>query len=346
MRLSRRIITGLIIGVLTLALITALTLALVVQPFAPTQAATTQNLPAAQATATSGADAKGAAQAKEAEYIATFSKSLADHLGVDEAKLNAAFVAAVSDTADKATQDNQLSATQAAAIKQRVQQGGLKAVAPIIFKALSGQADEPLKEISGTAFMGAANALGYSPQDFKQTLATKSIAELAQERNIDLQKVKDAMLAAVKSSLDESVKAGKLSQAEADDAYKGAPNMIDKLVTSKPSAQDARDQISNPKTMLLGAMDEVAKLLGLSRADLDKAWQSASLADIASAHNVEVAKVKDTMLNSFKSQLDAIVKSGKLSQADADAVYQKAAGMADDFINSLPNPDGSRRNKQ
>ncbi|MCU1496827.1 MAG: LysM peptidoglycan-binding protein [Acidimicrobiales bacterium] len=74
----------------------------------------------------------------------------------------------------------------------------------------------------------AATALAMSEADLRAALedGTKSLADIAEEKGVDKQKVIDAMVADAKASLAEAVKAGKLTQAHADER---AANLADRM---------------------------------------------------------------------------------------------------------------------
>ncbi|MEZ5204363.1 MAG: hypothetical protein R2701_08270 [Acidimicrobiales bacterium] len=83
----------------------------------------------------------------------------------------------------------------------------------------------------------AAEVLGLTLDDLRTALATStSLADLAEQKGIDQQKVIDALVAGVKSHLDQAVADGKLTQAEADERLQGATERITKLVTEGFSA--------------------------------------------------------------------------------------------------------------
>jgi hypothetical protein len=91
-------------------------------------------------------------------------------------------------------------------------------------------------------------------------------------------------------------------------------------------------------------MVEVAKLFNISSDELWAKLQTGSLASFAQSQNVSVSAVKDTISNSFKQQLDDAVKAGKITQAQHDQIIKNIpSDFIDAFINSVPNPDGSRK---
>ncbi|MBM3136096.1 MAG: hypothetical protein FJZ89_12615 [Chloroflexi bacterium] len=79
---------------------------------------------------------------------------------------------------------------------------------------------------SWTEFDAAAQALGLTPEQlFAELHAGKSLSDIATAKGVDLQKVYDAMnadrIAAMKASIEQAVKDGKLTQAQADWLLKG-----------------------------------------------------------------------------------------------------------------------------
>jgi polyhydroxyalkanoate synthesis regulator phasin len=65
-------------------------------------------------------------------------------------------------------------------------------------------------------FAAAADALGMNLEDLaKEMRSGKTIAQIAQEKNVDVNKVIDALVADANAKIDTAVKDGKLSQDEA-----------------------------------------------------------------------------------------------------------------------------------
>lgn len=70
----------------------------------------------------------------------------------------------------------------------------------------------------------AAEALGIPAEELRTALqGGKSVAQVAQERNVDPQKVIDALVAAGSAALDQAVTNGKITQAQADQRKAGLP---------------------------------------------------------------------------------------------------------------------------
>jgi hypothetical protein len=80
----------------------------------------------------------------------------------------------------------------------------------------------------------AAKVLGLTNAELKTALAAdKSLADIAQEKNIDVQKVIDAQKTAITDGINQAVKDGKLTQAEADKRLAEAGTIADKIVNGK-----------------------------------------------------------------------------------------------------------------
>jgi hypothetical protein len=85
----------------------------------------------------------------------------------------------------------------------------------------------------GADLDAAAKALGVTIDELRTELQTKTLAQIAADHEIDIQKVIDAMTAAAKTKLDDAVKAGKLSQTEADARLKELTDRLTNLVNQK-----------------------------------------------------------------------------------------------------------------
>ncbi len=76
----------------------------------------------------------------------------------------------------------------------------------------------------------AAKALGITADELRTELQTKTLAQIAADHKIDVQKVIDALAAAVKTKLDDAVAGGRLTQAEADARLKETTDRLTNLV--------------------------------------------------------------------------------------------------------------------
>ena len=87
----------------------------------------------------------------------------------------------------------------------------------------------------------------------------------------------------------------------------------------------------------------VAKAIGISEADLLTALQGGqTVADVAKAHNVDLQVVIDALVADGQSELDAAVKAGTITQAQADAEKAELTQRATDQANGNFQGDGNR----
>ena len=78
----------------------------------------------------------------------------------------------------------------------------------------------------------------------------------------------------------------------------------------------------------------VAKAIGITEADLLTALQGGqTVADVAKAHNVDIQVVIDALVADGQTELDAAVKAGTLTQAQADAEKTELTQRATDQAN-------------
>jgi polyhydroxyalkanoate synthesis regulator phasin len=87
---------------------------------------------------------------------------------------------------------------------------------------------------AGLALDAAAKVLGITADELRTELQSgKTIAEIAKAHGIDVQKVIDGLAADAKTKLDAAVKAGKLTQEQADARLKKMTDRLTKLVNQQ-----------------------------------------------------------------------------------------------------------------
>jgi hypothetical protein len=174
------------------------------------------------------------------DYGKIFLGKLAAGLGVDQAKLEAAIKSAGNATVDEALKNQDITRTQADAVKARIQVGdvgrGLFA-GPAGARGFAGRdgfgpggrgmvgGPGMMRGVGGAQAMlePAAKALGISSTELASQLRSgKTLEDIAKARNVDVKTVQAALLSALKTRLDAAVKAGQITQARADEMYKRA----------------------------------------------------------------------------------------------------------------------------
>lgn len=154
--------------------------------------------------------------------------ALAKKLGVPTDKLQQAMTDARKDALDQAVKQGLLTQTQADAMTKRAQSGA----------AFAAGATARLD--------AAAKTLGMSVDDLKTALRTKTLLTLAQEKKVDVAKLRTAIADAEKAAIDQAVKDGKLTQAQADELKaKITPENIDlnRQFWGSPMANQFKDQM-------------------------------------------------------------------------------------------------------
>jgi hypothetical protein len=288
---------------------------------------------------TSGQTAAADRQAKAQAQLDNFTKNFAAKLNVDEATLNTAFSQAVNDTADQAVKDGQLTQALADLVKGQTKNGFKDLLAKPQFNARTTAAMSNMQDaVQYLMPIAEATAKSLNLSVFEvaaQLQADKSLADIAKAQNVDLQKVKDAITNTTKTQLDAVVKAGKATQAQADKSIQTLNLWLDDLVTFHKSLAPTRDSAAGLEGYFMPIADATAKVLNLTTDELKSQLQAGkTLGEIAKAQNVDLQKVKDTLLSSGKSALDAVVKDGKttLTQAQADKLYQTATLWIDEVV--------------
>jgi hypothetical protein len=169
-------------------------------------------------------------------YASSFISKLATALGVTEEKLDASIKSAGTATVDEALKNQDITKAQADALKADIAAGrspflggkgfgGGRGFGPGGDRGPRGGMGMMGGRFGGGEFRtatleAAAKALGTTATDLEAQLrAGKTLTELAAAKNIPVKTVQDAMLAALKTQLDAEVKAGRLTQAQADEIY-------------------------------------------------------------------------------------------------------------------------------
>ena len=274
------------------------------------------------------------------QYWSLFLKSFAQNLGVDQGKLNSAFVAAINSTVDQAVKDGKMTQSQADSIKSRYSTGlsGMQNGFQVFGLGRGlGRAGRPGMQFLTNADI--AKALNMSETDLMTALQSgKSIATIASDQKVDLNTLKSTLLQDMKTRLDSEVTNKTLTQAQADQFYQNFSNSIDNLLNSTRGFAAPFGFGRGRGMMGFGSYittTDIANALGMSEADMNTALQSGkSIATIASDQKKDLTQVKTTLLADAKTRLDAAVTAKTLTQAQADTIYQKLTTSIDSMLNS------------
>ena len=187
----------------------------------------------------------------------------------------------------------------------------------------------------GGAAAVAASGSASSPNDF--------LDSVARHLGISRQKLDDATKAAAIDQVDAQLKAGQITQAQADELKKriqdGDVPPLGALRGGRgPGFGFGLGAPGGPGGLLKAGVSDslaaAAKYLGLSESALrDQLNDGKSLADVAKAQSKDVNGLKEAILAAAKSDLDKAVSDKRLTQSQADDVYSRLKDRIDDVVN-------------
>jgi hypothetical protein len=184
--------------------------------------------------------ASSTAQTQRTNLSTVFLGKLATSLGITQEKLSSSLKAAGNATVDEALKNQDITKTQAERMRTDVNNGqyiffaGARDGQPGRDGPNGGRDGGPGKGgpdggpgLGGpggsTVFDATAKILGLSSDELRTQLQSgKTISELAKAKNISETAVHDAAVTALKTQLAADVKAGKITQAQADEHLKQA----------------------------------------------------------------------------------------------------------------------------
>ena len=130
-----------------------------------------------------------------------------------------------------------------------------------------------------------------------------------------------------KPVLDGLVAKGSITQAQADE-------ILAALQAARPDHGPGHGPGDHGGPGFGRDLDAAAKALGMTADELRAALQGGqSMADVAKAKGIDVAKVVDALVAQFKAHLDQEVASGEHTQAEADQKLADARARIEAFVN-------------
>jgi transposase-like protein len=177
-----------------------------------------------------------------------------------------------------------------------------------------------------------AKAIGISEADLLTALkGGQTVADVAKAHSVALQVVIDALIADGQAELDAAVKAGTITQTQADaqktELTQRATDQANGSFSGGPGGRGGRVEATTDTSV-------VAKAIGISEADLLTALKGGqTVADVAKAHSVALQVVIDALIADGQAELDAAVKAGTITQTQADAQKTELTQRATDQAN-------------
>ena len=179
-----------------------------------------------------------------------------------------------------------------------------------------------------------------SPGTGNDTLRQQFLQDLASRLGVSVDTLQGDIKDSEKALIDKGVADGKITQDQANDLKTRIDNgenvQLGLILGNHPKG------IRGVVNDIIG---EAAKVLGLQKSDVTAGLKAgASLNDIANAHGTSTADFHTKLLAQVKSDLDARVSSGEITQAQADQAYQKFSDNIDKITNGTRfNSHGLRR---
>ncbi|HET9729060.1 MAG TPA: hypothetical protein VFR41_06535 [Acidimicrobiia bacterium] len=171
----------------------------------------------------------------------------------------------------------------------------------------------------GPELDAAAKALNLTTQQLLDKLSDgkTTIADVAKQQNVDINTVIDAIASADRQRIQDFVN--------------------NPLPRFGDGDHDGPGHFFGPRA---GGLDAAASAIGITSDQLRAELQGGkSIADVAKAHNVDVNKVIDAMVADASTHIDDAVKSGRLTQSQADQMKSALKDMITRAVNgSLPAP--------
>jgi hypothetical protein len=192
-----------------------------------------------------------------------------------------------------------------------------------------------------SAAIAAAGGDSLSPGSF--------LADVAKHLGISTEKLQDATKAAALDQVDAALKAGRITQQQAD-ALKSRiesgdipPFFGGPLLGPRPFP--GAGPFGPGLGKLGGGLSTAATYLGLTEAQLfDKLRTGDTLADVAKAQGKTVDGLEQAIVNGAEKRLDSLVSDGSLTSDQADRILDDLKSHVDDLVNgTLREHEGDRR---
>jgi uncharacterized protein (DUF433 family) len=192
----------------------------------------------------------------------------------------------------------------------------------------------------------AAEAIGIEPAELIRALREgRTIADLAEENGVDVQRVVDAVVASERERLEDAIDAGRLTQDQAGAIADDLEERVTDLVNG--------DLAPFPLPLLphLGLWPApiafIADVIGIDPAELLAAFADGrTIADVAQDNDVEVESVVDAIVAELRDRLDEAVENGWLTQDEADERATELEERVTEVVNGelgFPRPSWVRR---
>jgi DNA-binding CsgD family transcriptional regulator len=190
----------------------------------------------------------------------------------------------------------------------------------------AGQKSEGRNSGLTAILQAVATKLNLTPtQLITQLLSGKSLAEVAQSQQVNLSEVKAGLVDSLQQQLAQAIQQGKVTQSQAAKAGQTVELWFGEAANLHLSDLK-RFQNLDKAGLFKKVLAATANSLNLSQTELTGQLAAGkSLAQIAQAQQVPLAKVKDATLGSIQAQVKDLVQQGTLTTVQAGLINQTAA---------------------
>ncbi len=177
-------------------------------------------------------------------------------------------------------------------------------------------------------FKTAADTIGISPTELAQAVRNgQSIAQVATAHKVDPQKVIDAVEKSLDTQITQAETNKKITSDQAAKLEAAVAKRVPQLVNHTPK-HPRQHQV------VVSSFKIAADTIGVSPTDLAKAVRDGqSVAQVATAHQVDPQKVVDALVNAADKRIAEAVTNGKLDASRAAKLKARVPQMADRFVN-------------
>jgi uncharacterized protein YidB (DUF937 family) len=199
------------------------------------------------------------------------------------------------------------------------------------------------KEITNNAEI--ATLLGVTADELKTQLeAGKTLAAIAAEKGVAIQKLTDLISKTMTTKLDKELADGKLTQTEYDKRKAELADRATKMVNGELGPKEGGHRGHGGG--FLEGNAEIATLLGVTADELKTQLEAGkTLAAIAAEKGVAVQKLTDLISKTMTTKLDKELADGKLTQTEYDKRKAELADRATKIVNGELGPQQGGRGK-
>ena len=200
---------------------------------------------------------------------------------------------------------------------------------------------------------GTGVAIAAATKDDGKKAEQAVLDDAAKRLNVTPEKLREALAAAQDAQIDAAVKAGKLTQKQAD-AIKAARKQSGHVLgpLGEPGLHMHGKRFGPGPggpgfEFRHGLLDEVADALGTTPPKLVEQLRAGkSLADVAKANGKSLDDVRSALKAAAKTRLDKAVKAGDLTQKQADEILAHVDDMLEKIESGrMPRPLGPERHR-